>query len=264
MIPNLLHFCFGLKPDFGGKPFSLAHYLALRSAVEVNRPRRAMLHYRHRPSGPWWERACDLVEAVEAEPVEEIGGVPVRHHAHQADLLRLQVLAEHGGIYLDADVLCLRPFTPLLDHPAVLGQEGGREGDGGGWGLCNAVVLAEPGSFFVERWLEGFVAETSLWQGFRSAGADPHWGEMAVRYPAMLAERYPEHLHVVGPRAFFWPTWTPSGLRLLFERDGADFSDAFCVHLWEQRSWERWLGPLDVETIRNVDTNFNRLARRFV
>jgi hypothetical protein len=27
MIPNILHFVFGMAPDFGGKPFSLPHYL---------------------------------------------------------------------------------------------------------------------------------------------------------------------------------------------------------------------------------------------
>lgn len=275
MIPNLVHFCYGLAEDFGGKPFSLVHYLAVRSAVEVNRPRRALFHYGHEPDGPWWERARELVEPVRVEPPAEIHGVPVRHHAHRTDWVRLRVLAEHGGIYLDLDVLCLRPFTPLLEHPVVLGQEGGRQGGrvgsgngaagpAEGWGLCNAVVLAEPGAFFLERWLEGFDPELSLWHGFRSRGADEHWGEMAVRYPAMLAERYPDRVHVVGPRAFFWPTWTPSDLRLLFEGTGEGFEEAYCLHLWEQRSWDRYLRDLDAEAVRTRDTNFHRLARRFL
>lgn len=263
MIPDRIHFCFGLTPDFGGKPFSLVHYLAVRSAAEVNRPSAVRIHFRHRPSGPWWERALEIAEPVPIEAPDEIEGVPVRHHAHRADLVRLQVLAREGGIYLDADVFCLRPFAPLLAHPAVLGQEGGEDGDGG-WGLCNAVVLAEPGAFFVERWLEGFDPARSLWQGFRSRGLDESWGEMAVRYPAMLAERYPEHVHVVGPRAFFWPTWTPSDLRLLFARDGTRFDDAYCLHLWEQRSWEPYLRDLTPETIHAVDTSFHHLARRYV
>jgi hypothetical protein len=257
MIPNRIHFCFGLAEDFGGKPFSLVHYLAIRSAVEVNRPEAVLFHYRHEPRGPWWERARELVEPVRIEPPREIHGVSVRHHAHQTDLVRLQVLFEQGGIYLDLDVLCLRPFAPLLEHPAVMGWEAQ-------WGLCNAVVLAEPGGFFVERWLEGFDPERSLWHGFRSQGADEHWGEMAVRYPAMLAERYPEHVHVVGPRAFFWPTWTPADLRLLFEKGGESFDEAYCLHLWEQCSWDRYLCDLDADAVRSVDTNFHRLARRFL
>jgi hypothetical protein len=257
MIPDRVHFCFGLAADFGGKPFSLVHYPAVRSAVEVNRPEAVRIHYRHEPSGEWWERALELAEPVPIDPPDEIHGVPVRHHAHLADFVRLQVLAREGGIYLDMDVFCLRPFAPLLDHPMVMGREDA-------WGLCNAVVLAEPGAFFVERWLEGFDPALSLWHGFRSRGADENWGEMAVRYPAMLAERYPEHVHVVGPRAFFWPTWTPADLKLLFVRDGTRFDDAYCLHLWEQRSWEPYLRDLTPETIHAVDTSFHRLARRYV
>lgn len=260
MIPNRFHFCWGFAADFGRKPFSLVHYLAVKSAVEVNRPEAVHLYYKHEPQGPWWERAKPLVDLVPIEPPTEIHGMPVHHHAHQTDLVRLQVLHRHGGIYLDLDVLCLRPFTPLREHSVVLGQEG----ENGFYGLCNAVVLAEPGAFLIERWLEGFDPSRSLWQGFRSRGADRYWGEMAVRYPAMLADRYPDHVHVMGPRAFFWPTWNDSDLRLLFRRDGTAFDQAFCLHLWEQRSWDRYLAELTIEQIRTVDTNFHRLARRFV
>jgi len=31
-MPRIAHFIFGLSPDFGKKPFSLVHYLAIRSA----------------------------------------------------------------------------------------------------------------------------------------------------------------------------------------------------------------------------------------
>jgi Glycosyltransferase sugar-binding region containing DXD motif len=260
VIPNRVHFCWGFAADFGGKPFSLVHYLAIRSAVEVNRPQAAQLYCKHLPEGPWWERAKPLVDVVPVEPPATIHGVPVHHHAHQTDFVRLQKLYAVGGVYLDLDVLCLRPFAPLREHPVVLGQEG----EDGAYGLCNAVILAEPGAFLLARWLEGFDPERSLWHGFRSQGADRHWGEMAVRYPAMIADRYPRHVHVVGPRAFFWPTWSDRDLRLLFRRDGESFADAYCVHLWEQRSWDRYLSALTPERIRAVDTNFNRLARRFL
>ncbi len=55
MIPNLVHFLFGLKADFGGKPFSLVHYLAVKSAYEVQRPTAIYVHYIHLPTGHWWE-----------------------------------------------------------------------------------------------------------------------------------------------------------------------------------------------------------------
>lgn len=30
VIPNSFHFIFGLRPDFGGMPFSLVHYVCIR------------------------------------------------------------------------------------------------------------------------------------------------------------------------------------------------------------------------------------------
>ena len=39
-VPQIVHFIFGLKPNFGGKPFSLVHYAAVRSAYLVLRPER--------------------------------------------------------------------------------------------------------------------------------------------------------------------------------------------------------------------------------
>jgi hypothetical protein len=34
MIPRILHLCFGMSPDFGGKPWSLVHHVCLSSALE--------------------------------------------------------------------------------------------------------------------------------------------------------------------------------------------------------------------------------------
>ena len=31
-IPNVFHFAFEFQSDFGGKPFGLVHYLAIKSA----------------------------------------------------------------------------------------------------------------------------------------------------------------------------------------------------------------------------------------
>jgi hypothetical protein len=43
--------------------------------------------------------------------------------AQLAGLVRLEVLWHHGGVYVDSDVECLRPFTPLLGAAAFAGWE---------------------------------------------------------------------------------------------------------------------------------------------
>jgi mannosyltransferase OCH1-like enzyme len=39
----------------------------------------------------------------------------LRQPAERADILRLEVLCRGGGVYVDADLECLRPIDPLLD-----------------------------------------------------------------------------------------------------------------------------------------------------
>ena len=54
MIPNIIHFIFGMAPDFGGIPFSMVNYLAIKSAIDINKPETVIFHYEFEPEGSWW------------------------------------------------------------------------------------------------------------------------------------------------------------------------------------------------------------------
>lgn len=255
MIPNIVHFVY-----LGGKPFSLVHYLAIKSAHVINNPSRIYFHYSQEPVGEWWEKARPYLQTMKIAAPTAIAGVPLCVREHQADVARLQVLQEYGGIYLDIDVICARPFTPLLEHTCVLGEQG----VDGERGLCNAVILAEKGAFFVQKWLEGFDARTSLWSGFRSNGYDNYRDELSVRYPKELAQRFPEHISIQGYKRFYWPLYYPDHLDWFFRQNDSSFDEAYCHHLWESISWRRYLKDLTVQELQMADTNFTRLASRFL
>jgi len=247
MIPNVFHFCYALLPD---AKFGFLEYLAIKSACEVNRPERIYLHYQHECSGPWWEKARELVTLRKTEAPTEVFGRPIAHFAHRTDVLRLQLLQEEGGIYLDIDTLCLRPFTDLLVHPCVLGWEGGR-------GLCNAVILSEPRGRFVGAWLESY-------RTFRSQGHDDYWDEHSVLMPAQLAgdPRLSPHIKTVSKRAFFFPLW--DDMRFLFKSsDLRKFRESYCVHYWETNT-RHWLQEITPENAVIGDSNFARFVRRIL
>ena len=63
----------------------------------------------------------------------------LRQPAERADILRLELLHRHGGVYLDADFECLQPIDPLLEGvDCFLGLlDSGR--------VSNAVIGAVPG-----------------------------------------------------------------------------------------------------------------------
>jgi hypothetical protein len=264
MIPNIIHFIFGLAPDFGGKPFSLVHYLAVKSAYIVNQPESINLYYQYEPQGEWWEKTKRYINAVQIRRVEGVSSAKFHHFAHLADFIRLQILMEKGGIYLDMDVICIRSFTPLLKYSFVMGRQGIEGGIEKHVGLCNAVILSEANSFFGKKWLEGFDPQTSLWHGFRSRGWDEYWDELSVQYPNHLAKLFPEYICIQDDKKFFWPLFYPEHLKWLFSGQDGSFSHSYCHHLWESLSWETYLKNLSVDHIINVDTNFNRMVRPFL
>lgn len=252
MIPRIIHFIFGLAEDFGGKPFSFLHYMAVRSAVACNPGYRVKYYYKYQPTGIFWEAAKRYLELVPVEPPAEIFGRPLCHVAHQSDVIRLQRLLEEGGIYLDLDTITVRSFDALLDHEMVMGVQGrGQRIDG----LCNAVMLAAPGSRFVRRWLDSYTS-------FRSKGRDQYWDEHSVQLPLKLARQHPDEITILDRGAFFYPSAEPAGIIDLFV-ENKRYPVAYCHHLWEGLAWNL-VKDLDERRIFKVDTTYNVLARRFI
>lgn len=252
MIPKIIHFIFGLAGDFGGKPFSFIHYMAIRSAHVCNPDYKIRFYCKHEPAGLYWDAARRYFELVMVEPPSSIHGRPLMHVAHQADVLRLQYLLEQGGVYLDLDTITVRSFDPLLDHQMVMGVQGrGAKIDG----LCNAVMLAAPGSSFVRRWLESY-------RTFRSTGRDKYWDEHSVQLPLKLAKAHPEEITILDRGAFFYPSAERQGILDLFVEDKS-FPAAYCHHLWEGLAW-RLVEGINERNVGSVDTSYNRMARRFI
>lgn len=267
LIPNIIHFVFGLSPDFGGKPFSFVHFLAVKAAYECNRPERIFFHYCYEPDGEWWHKARPYLTLEKVNPPDTIFGNPLLHYAHKADVIRLEALLKHGGIYLDLDVVCIRSFAPLLKHPSVMGRE--RDG-----GLCNAVILAQKNSEFVTKWYHSYVT-------FRSRGKDEFWSEHSVEVPCQIAKKFPELVQVVKRHCFFWPTYhqfwmlfgvNPERGRIarLVGHVVQPFvfalvrSRAFGLHLYESIWWSRYLENLTPDGLRKMQCSFGWLFRRYL
>ncbi|HUN73056.1 MAG TPA: glycosyltransferase [Steroidobacteraceae bacterium] len=254
MIPRILHYCFGMSRDFGGRPWSLMHYVGLQSAIDRIAPSRVHFYCEHEPRGPWWSLTRDRVNVIPIKAPRSIYGNPVVHYAHRADIVRLEKLIEYGGIYLDADVCVHRSFDDLLSHPVVLAQERADSDRG----LCNAVILAEPGARFLLRW-------HAEYQSFRSRGKDDFWIEHSVQAPSRLARQFPDELCVLPQTAFYWPSWDPEGIRLMFEStERLALTGSYATHLWESMTWERYLKDLVPGRVRAIDSNFHRWARPYL
>jgi hypothetical protein len=235
-IPRTAHFVFGLRPQV--EPFHLVHYLAIRSCAEVVAPERIVVHCHELPYGFYWDLARPLVELSRVEPVASVVDFPyddpvVRHYsyAHQADVVRLDALAEQGGLYADIDTLFVAPPpADLWDTPAVIGREADvfdpRVGSSRP-SLSNALVMAQPGAEFVTRWRE------------RIEGAlDGTWSAHSCFLADELARAHPDAVVVEPERTFHAFPPTPDGLRrLLVERETA-LDGILSIHLAAHLWWE--------------------------
>ena len=100
-------------------------------------------------------------------------------------MVRLNILQEQGGIYLDIDTICLRPLTTLLNADFVMGIQGDN------YGLCNAIMLAKPQTEFGRQWIKSYESFNQQW--------DIH----SVKIPLALSKTHP--ITVLSNQAFFCP-----------------------------------------------------------
>src|SRR5690606_26108395 len=124
MIPNRFHFVFGLRDE--PEPFHLVFYLCLASCRRWHPTADILFHCHHVPFGRYWDLARDLgLTLVPVEPAPFVASFryPDRtldkyRYAHHSDVIRLDALIAHGGVYADIDTLFLTPIPDdLRRHP---------------------------------------------------------------------------------------------------------------------------------------------------
>ncbi|MGX6428793.1 glycosyltransferase family 32 protein [Levilactobacillus yonginensis] len=119
MIPKVIHYCW-----FGGQslPDSVTRCLASWQRVCPD------YHLKRWDESNWDVTQIPYVRQAYAQ----------KKFAFVADVARLDVIARHGGIYLDTDVELLQPLDTFLTYDAFFGmEEAGRVNTGVGFGAIS-------------------------------------------------------------------------------------------------------------------------------
>jgi mannosyltransferase OCH1-like enzyme len=257
-IPNIIHFIYGLKEQIS--EFELYRYISIKSAYDVNKPDKIYFYYYYEPYGYWWDKIKVYLTLVKIEPPTEIYGNKLYHYAHQSDIIRLQKLIEYGGIYLDIDTICLRPFTDLLHYDFVMGEQNNQDYNST-YGLCNAVILSSPNAEFPKKWLESY-------KTFKSKGRDSYWDEHSVLKPLLLSYIYTENIKILKYNSFFYPLWYDIHDIIFNDIYKIDdykniINNNYCIHLWDTYS-SNYLKNLTEKTIFENNTLYNIFSRKFL
>lgn len=205
-IPSVVHYCW-----FGGAP----------KPPEVRRCMES------------WRRVLPDCEVVEWNESNIPTGDPYLEAAlarglwsKASNLVRLQVLRDHGGIYLDTDVEVVRPFGRLLEEACVVGfQQRENTSD---W-VNNAVLLAAPGHPFLSACID---LTRDHFQRTGEFLRSPQVTTTVLKDAGLhrYGDQYVESVRVV-PKDFFYPhAWNEA-----FD-PGQLTENTYCIHHWRY-SW---------------------------
>ena len=205
----------------------------------------------HRVTLYSYEPIANLPEGVEAGDAGEIyPGTPMLRHARtgspaiHADMWRLQLLARTDKIWVDTDLICLRPFG--FDRAHVFGWE--KPGL-----VCNAVLGLPRDSAALHGLIGFFRDEYAIapwlkpWQrreleAMRDAGKPVHmteqdWGFTGPASITWFLDETGEIAHA-KPQTTFYPIPFKDRNHMILSRFDIEprlTSDTHAVHLWARR-----------------------------
>ncbi|XP_066281009.1 uncharacterized protein [Branchiostoma lanceolatum] len=224
VVPNIVHYLW-----FGEKDFQLHNLISMMSArQQLKAP--IMFHTDAEPAGRYWAEAklIDELTVVECEAPNATLGETVE------DAI-LQILREEGGIYLDADVIVVKPFDNLMKYDVTMGRSPR--------GLSFSTVIAKKKAYFVQK----------LQKMRKTRSEEFDWEELALD----AAVDRPDLVHVEEnalsrPRLGDWKD--PS---LLFVENDSGWSDNFAIKLFYDL-YAQYHNQYDIVNLR---TTFGQIAR---
>jgi mannosyltransferase OCH1-like enzyme len=244
-IPNIYHFIY-LN---GGQPFRISDYIAVKSAYEVQTPDIIFIYTDKEPDNNiWWERAKEYAQIVLITVPKVINNKFIPYFQHKADLMRLVILHEIGGIYMDLDVISLKSLNHLREHTIVMGEESSEK-------LCNCVVMSRPNTQLMKKWI--YTYETSY-----GTTELCWWAGLSTIIPKKLSLEYPEEIHKLKCEEIMpfmyddYSIFTTEDYSNLYE-------NSYTIHLWATEANKQNLLPEKLEYF-NTTSKFAFMFKKYV
>lgn len=250
MVPNIVHFIY--LTGKMARPFSLINYIAVRAAFDHLHPACIMFHIDQEPeNNEWWERARPFIIINKMMPPTEIEGQPLDYVQYKADVLRIDVLARYGGIYLDTDMICIKPFDAILKNDFVIGIQS-HDHNGEIESFCAGVIISSPNHWFLHEW------KRRIPEGLKTG----IWAHHCVNTPVDIwKERKPEDIQVLSRDVFM-----PFGIdrNYLFEEPAVSIPhETLAIHVWET-FWRDYLKHVTPDFIRTSNCLFAQISKRYL
>ena len=129
----------------------------------------------------------------------------------------MNILYNMGGVYLDIDTICVKPWKHLLNEEVVLGKDLPV-------GICGSIMFSKPKSKFFELWLEKYESH------FNPNG----WIEASIELPEKLIKENPNLVTLKEPEAFYIPNYSET--KQIFVDNKEIPTNLISLHLWKSFS----------------------------
>ena len=233
-VPNIVHFIW-----FGeNKEMKFLNYISILSAHRIQKPDAIFLHCNHLPVGHWWEKLWREVpiKIHHREPPSEIHGQRLLHMYHKGDIAKIEILMEHGGIYLDYDVIVVSSMNELRRYDTTLGKEKPPK-------FIAGIIVARANAPFLKLWYESY---RDNYRAF-------DWDYNCARVPYQIYLKRQDLLHV-EPYKLTTPDWKDRH-QLWYEV--IDWRKLYCIHVMQHLNWTEY----DPSNIKDLDSTFGEVVR---
>jgi hypothetical protein len=171
----------------------------------------------------------------------------LKYKHYQSDVFRLRTLYEHGGIYLDNDMILTRPVIELFGGKVVMGAEHPGELQS----VSNAAIIAPPKAKFIDIWLNRIADRIS-----------EKWADHSVVLAAELAREFPD-LVEIKPHTAFVPFHWDNKILFVEGHDSVDLPETYGIHLWET-FWENDLIVINDGYMKTSSSSFAKMFAKYV
>jgi FkbM family methyltransferase len=229
-IPKIIHLLY-----FGETEFYNFHHRCIHSMIQYMPEYEIRIYNTREPPAEnvYWQdiRNHPRVRIHKMDAPQFYDGFELKHFQYKADVTRLELLYEHGGIYLDIDMLIVRPFHEVFasGHSFYISEERqGASGRGSG-PLINAFLAAKPKNEFIKLWLNEF--KSGLRLGI--------WAHHIRDSNKQLLESRPHYIHKYRIRVLDWKLfmplhWQDTEAFIRSETIPYEFPvESYGTHLWE-------------------------------
>ena len=226
-IPKIIHLLY-----FGETEFYNFHHRCVHAMVQYMPDYDIRIYNAKEPVGnKYWDdiKSQARVSIHKIDPPVYYDGFELKHFQYKADVVRLELLYEHGGVYLDLDMLIARPFHDVFasGHSFYISEE--CKNGGGNGALINAFLAAKPKNEFIKVWLNSF--KSGLRLGI--------WAHHIRDSNRQLIDNNPHYIHkyrmkILDGTLFMALHWQDTVAFIHSETAPYNFPpESYGTHLWE-------------------------------